>query len=185
MWTANSEPDLHYYEIWRQFILNPQNPGSWSLLTTTTQTNFVDNEVTIGNGSMGDVNYKIRAKDINNHFSGYTATISFDFQGLQKQSITYNNETMDFNLAQNYPNPFNPATKINYTVAEDAKVQIKVYDMLGTEITELVNETKPAGNYEATFDGSGFSSGIYIYRITATNGERILFSKSKQMMLMK
>jgi hypothetical protein len=134
---------------------------------------------------MGDVNYRIRAKDINNHFSGYTNIISFDFQGLQKQSISYTNETMDFMLAQNYPNPFNPATKINYTVAENAKIQIKVYDMLGTEVAELVNEMKPAGYYEATYDGSGLSSGIYIYRITAMNGERILFSKSKQMMLMK
>jgi hypothetical protein len=57
--------------------------------------------------------------------------------------------------------------------------------MLGTEVAELVNEMKPAGLYEATFNGSGLSSGVYIYRITAMNGERILFSKSKQMILLR
>ncbi|MDO8550154.1 MAG: T9SS type A sorting domain-containing protein [Ignavibacteria bacterium] len=62
---------------------------------------------------------------------------------------------------------------------------MKVYDMLGTEVRELVNETKAAGYYEATFDASYLSSGVYIYRITALNGDRILFSQSKQMILMK
>lgn len=68
---------------------------------------------------------------------------------------------------------------------EDAIVQIKIYDMLGTEVADLVNETKPAGVYETTFDASNLSSGIYIYRITALNGEKILFSQSKQMLLLK
>ena len=68
---------------------------------------------------------------------------------------------------------------------ENAEVQIKVYDMLGTEVAELVNETKAAGFYETTFEASNLSSGVYIYRITAMNGERILFSESKRMILMK
>jgi hypothetical protein len=57
--------------------------------------------------------------------------------------------------------------------------------MLGTEVATLVDETKAAGFYETTFDASNLSSGVYIYRITALNGERILFSQSKQLILMK
>jgi hypothetical protein len=91
----------------------------------------------------------------------------------------------NFELNQNYPNPFNPSTKITYGIGEDAKVQIKMYDMLGNEVAELVNETKPAGFYESTFDASELSSGVYIYRITALNGDRIIFSQSRQMMLIK
>ena len=68
---------------------------------------------------------------------------------------------------------------------KDAKLQIKVYSLPGTEVTELVNELKPAGFYEKTFNGSGLSNGVYIYRITALNGDRILFSQSKQMILIK
>ncbi|MDO8548972.1 MAG: T9SS type A sorting domain-containing protein [Ignavibacteria bacterium] len=185
IWIANSEPDLNHYEIWRQFVIDIKNPGSWTLIATSTQTNFVDNDVVIGNGSAGDVIYKIRAKDINNHLSGYTNTISFDFQDLQKQAYSSSDEIKDFSISQNYPNPFNPSTKITYALPEDAIVQIKIYDMLGTEVAELVNDTKPAGYYETTFDASNFSSGVYIYRITALREDRILFSQSKQMIMLK
>ncbi len=89
------------------------------------------------------------------------------------------------NLSQNFPNPFNPSTKIGYTLPDDEKVTLKIYDFLGVEVAELVNDTKPAGFYEADFDASNLSSGIYIYRITAVSGERILFSESKRMILMK
>lgn len=90
-----------------------------------------------------------------------------------------------YNLSQNFPNPFNPSTKIGYTLPDDAKVTLKIYDILGVEVAELVNDTKPAGFYEADFDASNLSSGIYIYRITAVSGERILFNESKRMILMK
>jgi hypothetical protein len=73
-----------------------------------------------------------------------------------------------FYLAQNYPNPFNPVTVIKYEIPGQArndniKVQLKVYDVLGNEIATLVNEEKPAGNYEVEFDGSNLSSGVNVY----------------------
>jgi hypothetical protein len=57
--------------------------------------------------------------------------------------------------------------------------------MLGTEVAELVNETKPAGYYEAVFDASNLSSGVYVYRIIALRGESMLFSESKRMIFVK
>ena len=72
-------------------------------------------------------------------------------------------------VSNNYPNPFNPTTIINYSLPNNEKVVIKVYDILGREIAELVNEQKMAGKYTIQFDGSNLSSGVYFYSITAGN----------------
>jgi hypothetical protein len=74
-----------------------------------------------------------------------------------------------FELMQNFPNPFNPSTTINYSVPKTSLVKIKVYDILGKEITTLVNEEKSAGNYSVQFIGGNLSSGIYFYRMQAGN----------------
>jgi hypothetical protein len=85
-----------------------------------------------------------------------------------------------FYLSQNYPNPFNPSTIINYEIPRSSFVSLKVYDILGREITTLVNEEKPAGKYNVTFNASKYSSGIYFYRIEAGG-----FSQIKKMVLLK
>jgi len=90
------------------------------------------------------------------------------------------NKPLSFELNQNFPNPFNPSTKIRYSVANTSFVKLKVYDILGREIAELVNEEKPAGIYEADFEGSLLASGVYIYRIQAGN-----FIETKKMILLK
>ena len=95
-----------------------------------------------------------------------------------------------FRLEQNYPNPFNPSTKIKFTIpasslntfskGEETFVTLKVYDILGNEITTLVNEEKPAGEYEVKFTASDLSSGTYFYLLKA--GDNI---QSKKMILLK
>lgn len=77
-------------------------------------------------------------------------------------------EKMGFN-SEAYPNPFNPTTIISYTLPTDEKVVIKVYDIIGREVTELVNEFKAAGKYTIQFNGNNLSSGVYFYSITAGN----------------
>ena len=96
-----------------------------------------------------------------------------------------NVENFKFKLYQNYPNPFNPATKIKYSIPSGIKngmthVKLIVYNILGRQITTLVNEEKTPGNYEADFNGSKLSSGIYFYRIEAG-----AYKKTKQMVLIK
>ena len=88
----------------------------------------------------------------------------------------------EFILSQNYPNPFNPTTKIQYFVPiESGPVTLKVYDLLGREITTLVdNEQKPAGIYEVNFNASGLSSGTYFYELRTRN-----FVERKKMSLVK
>jgi len=85
-----------------------------------------------------------------------------------------------FNLEQNYPNPFNPSTKINYTLAERSNVTLKVYDVLGKEVANLVNSSQDAGSHSVNFDASNLASGLYIYTLQAGN-----FISSKKMMLLK
>ena len=101
----------------------------------------------------------------------------------------------DYSVSQNYPNPFNPKTKISYAIPHTENVTLIVYDILGNEIATLVNEEKPAGNYEVEFDGSKLASGIYIYRLTAGNPSTSLpagrqgsgqsFTASKKLILIK
>jgi len=86
----------------------------------------------------------------------------------------------NFNLHQNYPNPFNPATTIKYQIPEVNFVTIKVYDVLGIEITTLVNEEKPAGRYEVDFDATELTSGVYFYKLEAGS-----FVETKKMVLLK
>jgi hypothetical protein len=85
-----------------------------------------------------------------------------------------------FKLAQNYPNPFNPVTKITYQIPKNSFVSLKVYDMLGKEVTVLVNESLSPGMYETTFNASNYPSGVYFYKLTADS-----FSETKQMVLIK
>jgi len=85
-----------------------------------------------------------------------------------------------FSLLQNYPNPFNPSTSIKYNIPKQSFVKLTVYDILGREITTLVNGMKKPGPYEVTFDGTGYASGVYIYKIEAGD-----FTDVKKMVLLK
>jgi hypothetical protein len=90
----------------------------------------------------------------------------------------------NFYLSQNYPNPFNPTTSLQYKVSSRQFVSLKIYDVLGKEVTSLVNEEKPAGTYTITFDASSdtyrLPSGIYIYRLQTEN-----YSANRKMTLLK
>ncbi|MBK9096855.1 MAG: T9SS type A sorting domain-containing protein [bacterium] len=93
-----------------------------------------------------------------------------------------------FELTQNYPNPFNPNTVIGYQLSVISNVTLKVSDILGNEIATLVDEIKPAGTYEATFDASGLPSGVYLYRLQARNSSTSSgqsFVETRKMLLMK
>jgi hypothetical protein len=88
--------------------------------------------------------------------------------------------SVSYTLFQNYPNPFNPNTEIRYQVPAVSDVKLMVYDILGREVTKLVNEKKAPGIYTLSFDGSGLASGVYIYRLTSDK-----YVESRKMLLMK
>src|SRR5690606_38251441 len=86
----------------------------------------------------------------------------------------------EYSLFQNFPNPFNPVTRIRYDIPKAENVELKIYDILGREVANLVNETKPAGRYEVEFNASDLASGIYIYRIETPD-----FTKSQKIILVR
>jgi len=95
----------------------------------------------------------------------------------------------EFALHQNYPNPFNPVTKISFDLPQDSKVNLVVYDLLGREVTRLVNnESKVAGNYTYDFNAASLSSGVYFYKLVVSSSNPINagnYSETKRMVLLK
>lgn len=99
---------------------------------------------------------------------------------INQVSNTEENFPNIYQLMQNFPNPFNPVTTIKYSIPKTSKISLVVYDVLGREITTLVNEEKLAGNYTVQFDGANFSSGVYFYVMRADN-----FTDTKKFVLLK
>jgi hypothetical protein len=85
-----------------------------------------------------------------------------------------------FDLAQNYPNPFNPTTKIKFTIPSEEMVSLKIFNVLGQEVSTLVNQQMKAGSYSFEFNASKLSTGVYFYRIEAGS-----FNVTKKMLLIK
>lgn len=112
-------------------------------------------------------------------------TIDFMISGpdgimMTKQFIFSYTGPKEFKLEQNFPNPFNPTTRIQYQLPSITEVSLKVYDILGNEVKELVNEQQEPGYYEVQFNASNFASGMYVYRLQA--GDYVAI---KKMMLVK
>jgi len=140
--------------------------GSVSGKGTTTEKSYYSFED--NNPVNGKSYYRLKQMDYDGSFE-YSNTVEVDV-----------NIPIKFSLEQNYPNPFNPTTSIKYTINSKQNVQLSVYNVLGKEIALLVNEEKPAGNYEFNFDASNLSSGVYFYELRAGD-----FVDMKKMILIK
>ncbi len=134
--------------------------------TIVTQNNY---EYTDRNLTMGKYKYRLKQIDFNGNYEYYD---------LNDEIIVGVPEK--FSLSQNYPNPFNPVTKLEFGISNLEFVTLKVYNALGKEVATLVNENKPAGRYEAEFDGNNLGSGVYYYKLTAGS-----FTAVKKMLLIK
>lgn len=135
---------------------------------------YIDNSITIGSGINSrsyyvKCVYEDQTERINE--TGPTNTVEVNIENPAKRSSNFysSNQHTEFKLGQNYPNPFNPSTTINYTIEEDGRVTLKVFDILGNEIVTLINENKPLGNYQIEFNASEIPSGIYFYSLIAGN----------------
>jgi hypothetical protein len=142
--------------------------------------------------------------------NGYGTTVenknySFTDEGLNSGTYTYRLKQVDFDetfaysneveveinvpdqysLNQNYPNPFNPVTKIEFSLATESKVTMKIFNTLGEEVATLVNNVMPAGQHNVNFEASKLHSGVYFYSIEATGSNGANFKSVKKMVLMK
>jgi poly(3-hydroxybutyrate) depolymerase len=117
-----------------------------------------------------------------NNMTGVTNPIPYDgsdytYTGIEN-ALTIVPKT--FNLEQNFPNPFNPTTNISFSLPSKSFVSLKVFDLLGKEVTTLVSEEMPAGNYTQTWNAANLSSGIYFYCLKAGS-----FTETKKLVLLR
>jgi M6 family metalloprotease-like protein len=185
-WNANTELDLNGYKIYVRY-----GSGNYGYLTSVDKytTSFTDPGVIIGGGKFAlRVSYKITSYDVGNNESDYTFPRCVNASGLSKIGLLSNTETIPekFNLYPAMPNPFNPSATIRFDLPEESKVKIEVFDLQGKLIRELSNKTYQASSSKIVFDGTGLSSGIYIYKITAVGIESgKSFTDVKRMTLIK
>lgn len=161
-WQTATEVDNYGFDIQRALTeLSGQCLDEWI------KVGFVP-----GNGNCNSIRkYSFTDKSINSGKYFYRLRQidtdgSFDYSPIINVEIEIPNE---FALSQNYPNPFNPITTINYQIPKRGKVMLKIYDIVGKEITTIVNEEKEIGNYSINFDSNNLSSGVYLYEIVVNN----------------
>jgi photosystem II stability/assembly factor-like uncharacterized protein len=167
-WTTTTELNNHGFEIERSI-----DKISWRTIgfkegkgTTSEpqQYSYSDNILDL---TTSKIYYRLKQVDFNG---------SFEYSDILEVLIA----PSKFSLEQNYPNPFNPNTNIQFAISSLQFVTLKVYDVLGNEVATLVNQEKPAGNYEVEFDASHLSSGVYYYQLWT--GE---FVETKKMILLR
>jgi S-formylglutathione hydrolase len=115
------------------------------------------------------------AERVRDHLLPFFSGLLTDY--VKSDSLLYNSK---FCLIQNYPNPFNPTTTIKYSIPKQSIVSLKLYDVLGREITTLFQEERKIGTYKLEFDGSNLTSGIYLYQLKAGD-----FIQTKKMVLLR
>ena len=177
-WTLNTEADGDEYYIERR-ITGQQN---FSFLTTVnwTTNQYIDYNINYAGSGPALAEYKMRAHDINGHYSNYTSVESVHYGDAWKIGSGNNDAISEYKLEQNYPNPFNPETFINYQIKENGFVSLKVYDLIGKEVAILVDEVQSPGQYSISFDGSNLPSGIYICSLRVNE-----FVQNMKMILLK
>ena len=173
----SSSITVQAYKIYRKV-----GSGNFSLIHTNNESQFeyTDTDYYIPTSGGSQLQYYINALFVTEELSQPTNTVTTNGIITLKEISGANTFVYKNILNTNYPNPFNPTTKISYSIKEEGLVMLKVYDILGKEIATLVNENKPAGNFEAEFDASSLPSGMYIYKLQAGS-----FVQTRKMLLMK
>jgi hypothetical protein len=184
-WNANQEPDLSNYQVWKK---GGDEGGDWHLKQTTSNTSYEDPDemVVTGprQGNEGTAYYYVKAVDLGSNVSGPSNEVNIRV-GIEPPSKSVAGEGQegviyDYSLSQNFPNPFNPTTSINYQIKEKGFVSLKIFDMLGTEVASLVNESQEAGSYSVEFNAADLPSGMYVYRLSTNN-----FVDTKKLILLR
>jgi carboxypeptidase T len=172
-WSTASELNNHGFEIQRNrsseersYVTVGYVEGKGTT-TETTEYIFVDKSPITGVS-----NYRLKQVDYDGTYK-YYGPVTVEYSGI-----------IDYELSQNYPNPFNPATVIKYSIPQDGEVSIKLYNILGVEIAELVNEYKEAGKHSLEFsvdalDGK-IGSGVYFYTLKSGS-----YTQTRKMILLR
>jgi Zn-dependent metalloprotease len=195
-WTANIDKDFSSYQVWRNINTQGGPPGNFSLLSTVTTNSYTDYGLAYG-GSW-KVYYKIKAVDVGGLTSAYSNMLTITSSGFFRRGEQDDNSVLvdgqsipkDYALLQNYPNPFNSETDISFALTEPSRVRVTVSDILGREISTLIEGVFPAGLHRVSWagmdrKGQKIGSGIYLCRITAIAESGHQFTRVVKMLLSK
>ena len=188
-WETATEVNNFGFDVERKYQVASSEYQNWEKIgfvegngTTNSprEYSFIDDNLP----DVDNVSYRLKQIDIDGTFS-YSKVVEVN---LTEITGVEDDKQYTFALEQNYPNPFNPVTTINFTIpnvvdanfASTTNAKLIVYNMLGQQVSTLVNEIKPAGNYQVQFDGSNLPSGIYFY--TLSYGE---FLQTRKLVLLK
>jgi hypothetical protein len=171
-WQTATETNNSGFEVERSKKIEARTQNDWTKIgfvegkgTTTEKTDYIFEDRV---STPGVYSYRLKQIDFDGSFE-YSLVVEVDFKSLAS-----------YLLEQNYPNPFNPSTVISYQLPVSSDLVLKVFDVLGNEIATLVNEEKPAGEYEVEFDAARLTSGIYFYQLRAGD-----FTQVKKMILLR
>ncbi len=164
-WETKTETNSNRYEIERALVIMKNATQTWTRVgmvqasgssISSRKYSFIDKDLQVGKYL-----YRMRLVDEGG---------SYKYSKEVQAEISLPNK---FDLSQNYPNPFNPSTKIDYQVPVDSRIMVEVYTLGGARVAELVNQNQQPGYYSIIFGSSSFklASGIYIYRIIATENK--------------
>lgn len=176
----NFEPSLTTKLPLSLFARNLKNVSAFEFRSLDPNIGFVINgdSVAITSNKEGDYSFKIIGK-----YNNQMVTLSQEYKISKPTGIKNENEIPNkFELHQNYPNPFNPNTVIGYQLSVNGKVSLKVFDVLGNEVTTLVNEEKNPGTFKVEFNSKNLllSSGVYFYQLRAGG-----FVQTKKMVILQ
>jgi photosystem II stability/assembly factor-like uncharacterized protein len=176
-WSTATEMNSYGFEVERRTI----GKSDWKTIgfiqshgtsSTPHEYSFTDKDPVKGK-------YLYRLKQIDNDAS-FTYSMSVE--------VDLNHVPMVFSLAQNFPNPFNPSTTISFDLPANSFVSLKVFDVLGQEVTSIIFEEMPAGSYSRQWNAQNFPSGVYFYRLHArqtSGGQSGSFTQTKRLLLLK
>lgn len=170
-WSTASELNNRGFEIQRKDADQYSTIGFVDGKGTTTEIqsySFTDKNI-----SSGFYSYRLKQLD----FDG-----TFEYSNVIEVDVT---TPKQFELSQNFPNPFNPSTTISFNLAVDSDVQLKIFNVLGQEVTTLVSSRIAAGRQQVGWDASGVNSGVYFYQIDAKGVDGSSFTSTMKMLLTK
>lgn len=169
-WNEHINPEVSQCQIWRKVRHNGVTSSPVLLATVPSYTTtYTDYNYHITSGVVDLVYYDVK------YYYSFEGTVSNDNylvvfgEEFTKEAAAIENISIKEYKLDNYPNPFNPSTRIDYQLPQDGIVDIKVFNAIGKQIAELVNEYKPAGKYSTEFNGSNLGSGIYICQFRVNN----------------
>lgn len=181
----NEHPSIYVtqYQIWRQVKHNGVMGDPYLIATVNRgTTSYIDEEYNLTRSYTNDLLYY----DVRPYYSLeniYSDNNWFAVFGVLMPKTSDSTSVAEIELENsisNYPNPFNPETNISFSIKKSGHVNIKVFDLIGQQVAELINEEKEAGSYQISFNASHLPSGIYIYTINTGS-----YSQSCKMLLMK